>query len=59
MADEPTACLDELVARLRRLAADRLVGVWLMGSAALADFDPPAATSTSALLVRDRPLDRP
>jgi hypothetical protein len=36
----PTAYLDEVVARLRRLAGDRLLGVWLMGSAALGDFDP-------------------
>ncbi len=39
-ADLPTAYLEELVARLRRVAGDRLVGVWLMGSAALGDFDP-------------------
>lgn len=45
MADLPTAYLDELLARLRGIAGDRLVGVWLMGSAALDDFDPPAATS--------------
>jgi predicted nucleotidyltransferase len=40
VADPPTPYLDELVARLRRVAGDRLVGVWLMGSAALGDFDP-------------------
>ena len=40
MPTEPTAYLDEVVARLRRLAGDRLLGVWLMGSAALGDFDP-------------------
>ena len=39
-ADPPTAYLEELVARLRRIAGDRLVGIWLMGSAALGDFDP-------------------
>jgi Domain of unknown function (DUF4111) len=35
-----TGYLDELVARLRRLAGERLVGVWLLGSGALGDFDP-------------------
>ena len=39
-ADPPTAYLEELVARLRGIAGGRLVGVWLMGSAALGDFDP-------------------
>ena len=39
-ADPPATYLEELVARLRRIAGDRLVGVWLMGSAALGDFDP-------------------
>ena len=38
--DQHPAYLDELVARLRGIAGDRLVGVWLMGSAALGDFDP-------------------
>jgi predicted nucleotidyltransferase len=40
MAEPPSAYLEELVVRLRGIAGDRLVGVWLMGSAALGDFDP-------------------
>lgn len=40
MAHPSPAYLDELVARLRLLVGDRLIGVWLMGSAALGDFDP-------------------
>ena len=32
--------LAELVARLRAVAGERLVGAWLVGSAALGDFDP-------------------
>jgi predicted nucleotidyltransferase len=40
MAEPPSAYLEEIVVRLRGIAGDRLVGVWLMGSAALGDFDP-------------------
>ena len=32
--------LEDVVSRLRRHAGERLVGVWLLGSAALGDFDP-------------------
>ena len=34
------AYLAELVGRLRAVAGERLVGAWLVGSAALGDFDP-------------------
>ncbi len=34
------AYLEDVVSRLRRHAGERLVGVWLLGSAALGDFDP-------------------
>src|SRR4051812_2653585 len=38
--DPVAAYLDEVVARVREIAADGLVGVWLFGSAAAGGFDP-------------------
>ncbi len=37
---EPTSYLRELVRRVENALSERLIGVWLVGSAALGDFDP-------------------
>jgi Domain of unknown function (DUF4111) len=37
---EPAAYVQELLRRVRAVAGERVLGVWLMGSAALDDFDP-------------------
>jgi hypothetical protein len=36
---EPSDYLDELVRRVQNVVSDRLVGIWLVGSAALGDFE--------------------
>jgi hypothetical protein len=36
----PSEYLDELVQRAENVVSDRLVGIWLVGSAALGDFEP-------------------
>ncbi len=56
----PAAYLQELLRRVREVAGERLLGVWLMGSAALDDFDPARsdldvqAVSTAPLTLAER-----
>jgi hypothetical protein len=56
----PAAYLQELLRRVRAVAGERLLGVWLMGSAALDDFDPARsdldvqAVSTAPLTLDER-----
>ena len=56
----PAAYLQELVRRVQVVAGERLLGVWLLGSAALHDFDPARsdldvqAVSTTPLTLGER-----
>ncbi len=56
----PAAYLQELLSRVQAVAGERLLGVWLMGSAALDDFDPARsdldvqAVSTAPLTLAER-----
>ena len=53
----PAAYLQEVVRRARAVAGERLLGVWLLGSAALHDFDP-SRSDLDVQAVSSAPLTR-
>ena len=58
MTDDVQAYAGEVARRVHEILGDRLVGVWLVGSAALGDLEPASSDVDIQAVAGDRPQVR-